>query len=152
MFWKVAFYANKFASSSYEFYVDRVLVRPRADNNVYSTTALAANQVTVRVFDQNTAAAPAGCSEESEAINMLMTAVPTLTVTSTALKQRNLSGQAITFFANASAMRATYDFTINSVSYQNSTTQTFDPESISRSNNQQWRYSQCIGSNNYSKL
>ena len=125
---EVAFYANAVAGGSYEFYVDSVLVRPRADSNVYSTTALlAGNQVTVRVFDQNTAAAPAGCSEESAAIDILVTAVPTLTVTSTALGNEICEGEAITFFANASIAGATYDFMVNSVSYQNAATQTFDP-------------------------
>ena len=83
---EVAFYANPVAGGSYEFLVDGIVVRPRADSDVYSTTALlAGNQVTVRVFDQNTAAAPEGCSAESDAITILITAVPTLTVTSTAL-------------------------------------------------------------------
>ena len=111
---------------SYEFLVDGIFVRPRADSNVYSTTALLANdRVTVRVFDQNTAAAPEGCSAESDAITILITAVPTLTVTSTALGNEICAGDAIT--ANASIAGATYDFTINGVSYQNNTTQSFDP-------------------------
>ena len=44
------------------------MVRPRADSNVYTTTALLANnRVTVRVYDKNTAADPAGCSADSDA-------------------------------------------------------------------------------------
>ena len=82
---EVAFYANAVTGGSYIFKVDGITVRPRADSNVYTTTALLAGEaVTVEVFDQNTASA-AGCSEESAAINILVTAVPTLTVTSTAL-------------------------------------------------------------------
>ena len=128
---EVAFYANALVGGSYEFLVDGILVRPRADSNVYSTTALLANdRVTVRVFDQNTAAAPEGCSAESDAITILITAVPTLTVTSTALGNEICTGDAITFFANASIAGATYDFTINGVSYQNSTTQSFDPRAL----------------------
>ena len=49
-------------------------------------------------------------------------------MTSTALGNEICTGDAITFFANASIAGATYDFTINGVSYQNSTTQSFDPE------------------------
>ena len=75
--------------------------------------------MTVRVFDQNTAAAPEGCSAESDAITILITAVPTLTVTSTALGNEICTGDAITFFANASIAGATYDY-LNGVSYQNS--------------------------------
>ena len=82
---EVAFYANTVTGGSYIFKVDGITVRPRADSNVYTTTALLAGEaVTVEVFDQNTASA-AGCSEESAAIDILVTAVPTLTVTSTAL-------------------------------------------------------------------
>ena len=125
---EIAFYANAVAGGSYEFLVDGILVRPRADSNIYSTTALLANdRVTVRVFDQNAVAAPEGCSAESDAITILITAVPTLTVTSTALGNEICTGDAITFFANASIAGATYDFMINGVSYQNSTTQLFDP-------------------------
>ena len=125
---EIAFYANAVAGGSYEFLVDGIVVRPRADSNVYSTTALLANdRVTVRVFDQNTVAAPEGCSAESDAISILITAVPTLTVTSTALGNEICTGDAITFFANASIAGGTYDFMINGVSYQNSTTQLFDP-------------------------
>jgi hypothetical protein len=125
---EIAFYANAVAGGSYEFLVDGIVVRPRADSNVYSTTALLANdRVTVRVFDQNAVAAPEGCSAESDGITILITAVPTLTVTSTALGNEICTGDAITFFANASIAGATYDFMINGVSYQNSTTQLFDP-------------------------
>ena len=47
---EVAFYANAVAGGSYEFLVDGIVVRPRADSNVYSTTALLANnRVTVRL-------------------------------------------------------------------------------------------------------
>ena len=125
---EVAFYANAVAGGSYEFLVDGIVLRSRADSNVYSTTALIANnQVTVRVFDQNTAAAPAGCFAESDAIDILITAAPTLTVTSTAIGNEICEGDTPTFFANASIAGATYDFMINGVSYQNSTTQSFDP-------------------------
>ena len=50
------------AGGSYEFLVDGIVVRPRADSNVYSCFI---KQSSIRVFDQNTAAAPAGCSAES---------------------------------------------------------------------------------------
>ena len=125
---EVAFIANAVAGGSYRFLVDGIEVRARADSNVYSTTALLAGEaVTVEVFDQNTAAAPAGCSDVSDAINILVTAVPTITVTSTALGNEICTGDAITFFANASIAGATYDFEVNSVSIQNSTSQSFDP-------------------------
>ena len=125
---EVAFIANAVAGGSYRFLVDGIEVRARADSNVYSTTALLAGEaVTVEVFDQNTAAAPAGCSDVSDAINILVTAVPTITVTSTALGNEICTGDAITFFANASVAGATYDFEVNSVSIQNSTSQSFDP-------------------------
>ena len=125
---EVAFYANTVTGGSYTFLVDGIIVRPRADSNVYTTTALLAGEaVTVEVFDQNTAAAPAGCSDVSDAINILVTAVPTLTVTSTALGNEICTGDAITFFANASVAGATYDFMVNGVSYQNGAGQSFDP-------------------------
>ncbi|MGB1449602.1 MAG: beta strand repeat-containing protein, partial [Flavobacteriaceae bacterium] len=125
---EVAFYANAVAGGSYEFYVDSVLVRARADSNVYSTTALnAGNEVTVVVFDQDTASAPAGCSAESDAITIVTTPVPTLTVTSTALGNEICVGDSITFFANASIAGASYDFEVNGVSRQNGLSQSFDP-------------------------
>ena len=91
---------------------------------------MAGEAVTVEVFDQNTASAPAGCSEVSDAINILITPVPTLTVTSTALGNEICEGDSITFFANASIAGATYDFMVNGVSYQSSTSQSFDPASV----------------------
>ena len=122
---------NGIGGNSYEFYVDGILERPRADSNVYTTTALiAGNRVTVRAFDQNTASAPAGCSDESDAINILVTAVPTLTVTSTALGNEICEGEAITFFANASVAGATYDFMINGISRQTGASQSFDPGAL----------------------
>ena len=128
---EVAFYANNVVGGSYTFLVDGIIVRPRADSNVYTTTALLAGEaVTVEVFDQNTASAPAGCSEVSDAINILITPVPTLTVTSTALGNEICEGDSITFFANASIAGATYDFMVNGVSYQSSTSQSFDPASV----------------------
>ena len=125
---EVDLYANNIVGVSYNFLVDGIIVLPRADSNVYTTTALLAGEaVTVEVFDQNTAAAPAGCSDVSDAINILVTAVPTLTVTSTALGNEICTGDAITFFANASIAGADYDFMVNGVSYQNGAGQTFDP-------------------------
>ena len=74
---------------------------------------------------------PAGCSEESAAIDILVTAVPTLTVTSTALGNEICEGDSITFFANASIAGATYDFEVNGFSYQNGPGQSFDPGALS---------------------
>ena len=50
-----------------------------------------------------------------------------MTVTSTALGNEICEGDAITFFANASVAGATYDFMVNSVSYQDGASQSFDP-------------------------
>ena len=126
---EVGFYADTTTGGlSYEFLVDGIVVSPRADSNVYTTTALlAGNQVTVRVFDQNTASAPAGCSEDSAAINILITAVPTLTVTSTALGNEICAGDTVTFFANSSIAGSNYTFRLNGVLWQNGTNQSFDP-------------------------
>ena len=124
---EVVFTAGTVTGGSYEFLIDDIIVRPRADSNVFTTTALIANnQVTVRVFDQNTASG-AGCSEESAAIGILITAVPTLTVTSTALGNEICEGDAITFFANASIVGVNYTFRLNGVLLQNGATPTFDP-------------------------
>ena len=40
---------------------------------------------------------------------------------------RFVTGDSITFFANASVAGATYDFMVNGFSYQNGTGQSFDP-------------------------
>ncbi len=128
---EVAFYADAVAGGSYEFYVDGISVRARADSNVYSTTALnAGNEVTVVVFDQDTVSAPEGCSAESDSITIATTPVPTLTVTSTAIGNEICTGDAITFFANASIAGANYDFEVNGVSYQSGANQSFDPGAL----------------------
>ena len=125
---EVTFIATAVPNGSYEFFINGGQVRARADSNVYTTTSLiAGDQVTVRVYDRLTAAAPAGCSDDSSAFNILITPVPTLTVTSTALGNEICAGDPVTFFANASIAGATYDFYINSVLEQSSTTQSFDP-------------------------
>ena len=125
---EVSFIATAVAGASYEFTIDGAVVRARADSNVYTTTALiAGQQVGVRVFDQLTAAAPAGCSADSASITIAVTPVPTLTVTSTAFGNEICAGDAITFYANASIAGANYEFSIDGVSFQNSTVQSFDP-------------------------
>ena len=125
---EVVFTAGTVTGGSYEFLVDGITVRPRADSNVYTTTALlATNRVTVRVFDQNTAADPLGCSADSDAINILITAVPTLTVTSTVLGNEICEGEAITFFANASIPGVNYTFRLNGVLGKMGASQSFDP-------------------------
>ena len=125
---EVTFIATAVPNGSYEFFINGGQVRARADSNVYTTTSLlAGDQVTVRVYDRLTAAAPAGCSDDSAAFNILITPVPTLTVTSTALGNEICEDEPVTFFANASIAGATYDFYINSVLEQSSTTQSFDP-------------------------
>ena len=125
---EVTFVANTVTGGSYEFLIDNIIVRPRADSNVYTTTALLANNsVTVRVYDLDTASAPAGCSADSDAINIVITPVPTLTVTSTALGNEICEGDAVTFFANASIASVTYIFRLNGVLLQNGLNQSFDP-------------------------
>ena len=74
-----------------------------------------------------TAAAPAGCSDVFIGLQHIGYPVPTLTVTSTALGNEICAGDPVTFCANASIAGATYDFYINSVLEQSSTTQSFDP-------------------------
>ena len=129
---EVSFIANAVAGASYEFTIDGAVVRPRADSNVYTTTALiAGQQVGVRVFDQLAAAAPAGCSADSASITIAVTPVPTLTVTSTAFGNEICAGDTVTFFANASVASANYEFFINSTPIQNSASQTFDPSDYS---------------------
>ena len=125
---EVTFIATAVPNGSYEFFINGGQVRARADSNVYTTTSLlAGDQVTVRVYDRLTAAAPAGCSDDSAPFNILITPVPTLTVTSTALGNEICAGDPVTFYANASIAGANYVFTINGTTFQNSTTQSFDP-------------------------
>ena len=54
--------AGTVTGGSYEFLVDGITVRPRADSNVYTTTAFGNESSNSKVFDQNTAADPLGCS------------------------------------------------------------------------------------------
>ena len=57
---EVTFVATAVPNGSYEFFINGGQVRARADSNVYTTTSLiAGDQVTVRVYDRLTAAAPA---------------------------------------------------------------------------------------------
>ena len=131
----VTFIAAPVAGASYAFLIDGAIVRARADSNVYTTTALiAGQQVAVRVFDQLVALAPAGCSADSASITIAVTPVPTVTVTSTAIGlfgNEICTGDAVTFFANGSVGGANYEFFINSISIQSSSTQSFDPADYS---------------------
>ena len=125
---EVVFTAGTVTGGSYEFLVDGIIVRPRSDSNVYTTTSLiASNKVTARVFDQNTAADPLGCSADSDPINILITAVPTLTVTSTSLGNEICENDPITFFANASIVGVNYTFRLNGVLLQDGVNQSFNP-------------------------
>ena len=131
----VTFIAAPVAGASYAFLIDGAIVRARADSNVYTTTALiAGQQVAVRVFDQLVALAPAGCSADSASITIAVTPVPTVTVTSTAIGlfgNEICTGDAVTFFANGSVGGANYEFFVNSISIQSSSTQSFDPADYS---------------------
>ena len=125
---EVTFIATAVPNGSYEFFVNGGQVRARADSNVYTTTSLiAGDQVTVRVYDRLAAAAPAGCEADSPAFTIAVTPVPTLTVTSSVFGNEICAGDPVTFFANASLAGATYDFYVNSNLEQSSTTQSFDP-------------------------
>ena len=116
--------------ASYEFFVNGTSVAARSTVNTFSLTANATgtlinnSTIYVRVYDTTSGSA---CFEDSSLITVFVNPIPTVGITSSNFNNEICTGDPITFTANSTAVSPTFEFFVNNVSYQTSSTNTFDP-------------------------
>ena len=79
----------------------------------------------------DTAAEGTSCFEDSDVITVFVNPTPTVGITSSNFNNEICSGDPITFTANSTAVSPTFEFFVNNISRQTSSTNTFDPTSLS---------------------
>ena len=114
----------------YEFLVNGTTVQTRSSSNTYISNALNnSDEVTVIAYDSATVSA---CSDESDAIEIEISAAPVASLSSTAANDTFCTGDTVTFTAGSGGLlNAFYEFKINNVTRQNTTSSTFDPADYS---------------------
>jgi ribosomal protein S17 len=121
----VTFTATAPTATTYEFYLQGVLVQNSA-TNLYTTTSLTSGQtVTVKAITAS------GCSATSlTGITTLVNPNPTVTLTSSDADHIICAGQQITFTAS-SATATSYEFLVDGISKQSGTSNTYITNSLS---------------------
>ncbi|QHT71730.1 PKD domain-containing protein [Rhodocytophaga rosea] len=123
----LTFTATSSTATGYEFIVAGIIVQSGASNQ-YTTASLTDGQtVTVRVSTAN------NCSTTSLGITTTVNPLPAVTLTSSDADNTICSGDIVTFTANAS-IPSTYEFFVDGISAQNSTSNIFATNSLT--NNQ----------------
>ncbi|MDO7602928.1 MAG: hypothetical protein MUQ85_03250, partial [Flavobacteriaceae bacterium] len=113
----------------YEFFINGVSVQSRSTSTTYlSSLLLDSDEVLVRAYDSTSASA---CFADSGIIDFTIDALPMPSLSSSASNDTFCSGDVVTFTAGSGGVAATYEFRVNSTSFQNSTTNIFDPSDYS---------------------
>jgi hypothetical protein len=120
---QVTFTANAPTATTYEFFVNGVSVQNSA-TNLYTTSALTnAQTLTVR------ATTASGCSALSSGIVTTVNALPVVTLTSSDSDNTICAGEQVTFTAS-SATAVSYEFFVDGISRQNSSSAQFITNSL----------------------
>ena len=113
----------------YEFFINGVSVQSRSTSTTYLSSLLFdSDEVLVRAYDSTSASA---CFADSGIIDFTIDALPMPSLSSSASNDTFCSGDVVTFTAGSGGVAATYEFRVNSTSFQNSTTNIFDPSDYS---------------------
>ena len=112
---------------SYEFSVNNIAVQVRSSQSSFSTNNLLNNDdVRVEVFN-GVVSDTSACSDISEAFNIITSPSPVVTLNSDATGGVFCEGDDILFTASSNFASSTYEFIINSTTYQSSSSNTFRP-------------------------
>ena len=128
---EIIFYATPTdVGYSYEFSVNNIAVQVRSSQSSFSTNNLLNNDdVRVEVFN-GLASDTSACSDISEAFNIRTSPSPVVTLNSDATGGVFCDGDDILFTASSDFASSTYEFIINSTTYQSSSSNTFRPIGI----------------------
>ena len=110
----------------YEFLLNGATAQARSVSNTYVTSSLTnSDEITVIAYDSTTTTA---CFDVSDAIEVEISAAPVASLSSSSANDTFCIGDAVIFTAGTGGITsAYYEFKINNVTYQNTTSATFNP-------------------------
>ena len=123
--------------SLFQFYIDDNPIGVRSDSSILTTsTLIPGSKVKVKSWTTNTATG-GGCSSFSPEILINTSLDPTISLTSDAYSLTSTNsifcqGDSITFTASSTSAISTFTFSVGGITYQNSTTNIFEPHNYLR--------------------